>query len=885
MRSLRAWLLRLIGSFHKAQGEQDLAEELRSHLQMHIDENVRAGMSAEQARRDALIKLGGLEPTKEIYRERRGLPLLDTLLQDVRFAFRMLRKNPGFTSVAVLTLALGIGANTAIFSIVNTILFSPLPYKNSPRMIAVHTKTAMFPRFELACSWPAFQAIRDRAGALEGTAAYWVTERILTGEGQPAVLRVAAVSSDFFQLLGAAAMSGRLLSADDHKAGQHTVAVISDKLWRTRFSNDPAVLGHTLILDKQVYTVIAVAAKNLRYPDRTDIWVPLSLTPESAQNQTFFRLQVIGTLRQGETLERLQSRLAIIAQEFPRLAPQLGKDFKLVARPLLENTVGDARESYIVLLGATAFVLLIACANLTSLLLARGWARQRELAVRAALGASPGRLRRQCLVESCLLALLGGAAGIGIAAAGIQTFRAMAPIGTPRLEEITTDWTLLWFALLSSLVAGIAFGLVPSRHASLTAPTITLKETGSGSVGSFSRFGNALVVLEVALAFVLFAGSTLMVQTLAHLLRQNPGFRTEQVLTFDLPLPSAPTEKNKNALIDQQNEQLREIVEGLRRLPGVKNVVAADHGVLNGIRFAHSGLELEDAPSRKTALDQDVMERSVSPDYFRFLGIPLVRGREFNERDVRNAARVIVVNESMARRCWGTLDVLGKRISLSSSGTGHRQWNEVVGVVADVRDLDIQSNAEPEYFQALSQSTVSSFHLFVGTQTDPEALAPVISGQIWSHYPDQPMTHVATLRRTISESVGDQRLYTVLLGIFTGLGLSLALSGVYGVISYTVTRRTQEIGVRVALGARPSDVLRMVMRQGLMLIAIGAGIGLAAALVMTRLLAGQLYGVKPNDPATLLAAVLVILFVGGAACCIPALRAMRVDPMVALRYE
>lgn len=885
MRWLRACALRLAGMFRKQQRDLEFAAEIESHLQMHIEDNLRSGMSTDEARRTALIRLGGVEPAKELYRERRGLPLLETLYQDVRFAFRMLRKNPAFTSVAVLTLALGIGANTAISSIVNTILLRPLPYKNSARMIAVHTKTAMFPQFELASSWPAFRAIRDRAAALDGAAAYWVTERTLTGEGQPAVLDVAGVSSDFFQQLGGTAKNGRLLSEEDHKPGQDSVAVISDTLWRTRFSNDPAILGHKLILDKQVYTVVGVAAKSFRYPDRTDIWVPLSLTPEMEQNQTFFRLQVIGTLRNGETLERLQARLAIIAQEFPRLAPQLGKDFNLIAQPLLEKTVGDARESYLVLLGATAFVLLIACANLTSLLLARGWARHRELAVRAALGASAGRLRRQCLVESCLLALLGGAAGIGIAAAGVQAFRIMAPAGTPRVEEITTDWTLLWFALLTSLVAGLVFGLAPSRHASQTAPTKILKQTGLGSVGSFSKFGNALVVLEVALAFVLLAGSTLMVQTLAHLLRQNPGFRTEQVFTFDLPLSSSSAEKNQEALIDLQNEQLREIVEGVQRVPGVKNVVAADHGVLNGMRFAHSGLELEDAPSDKTALDQDVMERSVSPSYFRFLGIPLVRGREFNERDVRNAPKVIILNESMARKCWGTLDVLGKRISLSSSGKGHRQWNEVVGIVADVRDLDIQSNAEPEYFQALSQSSVPSFHLFVRTDKDPEALAAVISRQIGAKYPDQPMTHATTLRRTISESVGDQRLYTVLLAIFTVLGLSLALSGVYGVISYSVTRRTQEIGVRVALGAGPADVLRMVMRQGLALIATGAAIGLVAALAMTRLIAGELYGVKPNDPVTLLMAVFLILLVGSIACWIPARRAMRVDPIVALRYE
>jgi predicted permease len=885
MRSLRAWLLRLAGMFGKDNREKDLDQEMHSHLEMHIDDNVRAGMSAEQARREALTRLGGIEQTKELYRERRGLPLIETFLQDIRFGLRILRKNPGFTAVAVLTLALGIGANTAIFSVVNAVLLRPLPYKNSARMVAVHTKTAMFPQFELAASWPAFQAIRSRADALESAAAYWITQRTLTGDGEPAILKVAAVSSDFFAQLGAASENGRLLSEPDQRPGEDLVAVISDRLWRTHFATDPAISGRKLILDKQVYTIVGVAAQYFRYPDRADAWVPLSLTPDIAQNRTFFRFQLVGTLRNGESLDRLQAQLAIIAREFPKIEPRLGEDFKLTARPLLENTVGNARENYLVLLGATAFVLLIACANLTSLVLARGWGRHREMAMRAALGASSGRLQRQCVVESCLLALLGGAAGIGVAALGIKAFRAIAPAGTPRLDEITVDWTLLWFALGTSVVAGLIFGLVPSRHASRIAPIETIKDGGAGSVGNFSKFGNALVVLEVALAFVLLAGSTLMVQTLAHLLRQNPGFRTDRMLTFDLPQPSAPKEKSKDAFADQQIERLKEVSESVRRIPGVAEVAAADHGVLSGMRFAHSGLELEDAPLDKTLLQGDVIEQYVSPNYFRILGVPVIRGREFNERDVRNAPKVIIVNESMARKFWGTVDVLGKHISISGSGQRNREWNEVVGVAADVRDLDIQSRAEPEFFLPLLQRSAGSYHLFVRTEGDPDALATVISRHIWSSYPDQPLTHVTTLQRTIVESVGDQRLHTVLLAVFAAIGLTLALLGVYGVISYSVTRRTQEIGVRVALGAAPGDVLRMIMRHGLGLIALGALIGLAAALTMTRFIAGELYGIKPNDPVTLLMALLLILFVGGTACWIPARRAMRVDPIVALRYE
>ncbi|MCU1243529.1 MAG: hypothetical protein JWO71_4255 [Candidatus Acidoferrum typicum] len=684
---------------------------------------------------------------------------------------------------------------------------------------------------------------------------------------------------------GAKAEIGLFLSEVDYKSGQQLVTVISDRLWRTRFASDRTIVGRTVILDKLIYTVVGIAAKNLKPPDGADAWIPLSPTADMEQNHTFFMFQILGTLREGESRERLNAQLALIAEELVKLKPDLGKDLKITAQPLLEYSVGDARESYLVLLGATAFVLLIACANLTSLLLARGWGRHREMAMRAALGATSRRLQRQCLVESCLLGLLGGAVGIGVAILGVDAFRAMAPAGTPRLDEITTDWTLIWFSLAISLLAGLVFGAVPSRRAARIAPLEILKEGGSGSVGGFPKFGNALVVLEVALAFVLLTGSTLMLQTLAHLLRQNPGFRTENVLTFDLPQPPAPPEKNEQAFADTQIERISEICDNVGRVPGVEEVAAADHGVLSGMRFVHSGLELEDGPSDQSLLQGNVMERYVSPKYFRILSIPLVRGREFDQRDVRNAPKVIIVNESMARKYWGSLDVLGKRISISRAGKGKHEWNEIVGVAADVRDLDIQSKAEPEFFLPLLQRSARSYHLFVRTGGNPDALAKAVSRQIWGAYPDQPVTHATTLRTTISETIGDQRRHTILLGVFAAIGLSLALLGVYGVVSYSVSSRRQEIGVRVALGACTVDVVRMIMRQGVALIACGAAIGVAAAVAMTRFIAGELYEVKPNDPATLVIAFLLILLVGSAACWIPARRAMRVDPMVALRYE
>jgi len=679
------------------------------------------------------------------------------------------------------------------------------------------------------------------------------------------------------------------LSDQDQNAAEDRVAVISNTLWRTRFARDPAVIGRRLILDNKVYTVVGVAARGFAYPERADVWVPISLTSDIEQNPTFFTFDVLAKLRKGARLETLLAELASLAprleQQLAKDKPDLAGDYQITAETLLDNRVQDARRGYVVLLAAATLVLLIACSNLTSLLLARGWARHRELAMRAALGASPGRLRRQVLVESCLLAVLGGFAGMGLAAAGVQTFRAIAPPDTARLNEISLDWTLLWFALASSLLSGLLVGLAPARRAARMSPNELFKQgTGAGAARP-SRFGSALVVVEVALAFILLAGSTLMVQTLAHLLYQNPGFRTDHLLTFDLPQPPNWGEKDADRRDASQIARLKQIMAEVGRLPGVQDVAASDHGVLNGLEFSHAGIKLADVSPEKAGISEGIVSRYLSPGYFRMLGISLLRGRALEEHDARQSTKVALVDEAMAQKCWGTLDVVGKRISISKDEKGNPEWNEIVGVVANVRDLDIQREAQPEYFLALFQWGVSSHHLVVRTSTNPDALQDTISRQIWASFPDQPLTHVMTLARTIADSVGDQRLHTALLGIFAALGLAVALLGVYGVVSYSVARRTQEIGVRMALGAARADVLRMVLRQGLTLVAWGAATGAGGALAATRAIASELYGVTPTDPATFAAAIGLMLLVGCLACGIPARRAMRVDPLVALRYE
>ena len=865
-----------------------LSGELQQHLGEKIEELVAAGMSKEDATAAARRDFGNVTLIEEDSREVWQWPSIESFFADVRYAFRILRKNPGFTCVAILTLALGIGANSAIFSIVNAVILRPLPYIDSSRILTLHTKTAMFPNFTLGLSWPAFQAIRA-ASSIEEASACWETDRTLTGTNQPAVLSVAGVSSGFFEELGGRAEQGRLLSDQDQKAAQDRVAVISNTFWRTRFARDPAVIGRRLILDNKVYTVVGVAAKGFAYPERADVWVPISLASDIEQNPTFLTFDVLAKLRKGARLETLRAELATIAprleQQLAKDKPDLAGDYKITAETLLDNRVQDARQGYVVLLAAATLVLLITCSNLTSLLLARGWARHREMAMRAALGASSGRLRRQVLVESCLLAALGGLAGMGLAAVGVQVFCAIAPPDTARLNEISLDWTLLWFALASSLLSGLIVGLVPARRAARMSPNELFKQGTGAGAASPSRFGSALVVVEVALAFILLAGATLMVQTLAHLLYQNPGFRTDHLLTFDLPQPPNWDEKDADRHAASQIARMKQVMADVRRLPGVQDVAASDHGVLNGLEFSHAGIKLEGVSPEKAEISEGIVSRYLSPGYFRMLGISLLRGREFEEHDARQSNKVALVDEAMARKVWGTLDVVGKRISVSKDDKGNPEWNEIVGVVADVRDLDIQQEAQPEYFLALFQWGVGSHHLVVRTRTNPDALTDTISRQIWASFPDQPLTHVMTLTRTIADSVGNQRLHTALLGIFAAVGLAVALLGVYGVVSYSVARRTQEIGVRMALGAARADILRMVLRQGLFLVAWGAAIGTAGAFGATRAIASELYGVTPTDPATFAAAVLLMLLVGCLACWIPARRAVRVDPLIALRYE
>ena len=790
-------------------------------------------------------------------------------MNDLRFALRQLLKNPGFTAVAVLTLALGIGANTAIFSVINGVLLRPLPFKEPGQLVRLYESRPKVSLLQGPISPPTFLDWRQQNTVFEGMAAFHGGSLNLTGGGEPERLSATHVSVNLFALLGVKPMLGRTFGPDDEQ--ENKVVVLGDGFWRRRFGGDRALIGQTISLDKQSYTVVGVMPSSFRFPDQADLWVPLTFANDEAANRGSRFLRAVARLKPGISLAQAGAEMETIAR---RLGSQYeeNKDWGVHVLAIREEIVGNIRPALLVLFGAVGLVLLIACANVANLFLARSAARQREIAIRSALGAGRGRLIRQLLRESLLLSLIGGLLGLLLSVWGTALLGTLVPSELPGVRELGPDVRVLAFTLIVSLLTGTLFGLLPALQLSRVDLNESLKE-GRGSAGASHRLHGFLVVSEVALALMLLAGAGLLLKSFFQLKAVNPGFLPANVLTMQLSLP-----ESKYPQGHQQAAFFGQVVQNIEALPGVQSAGVAPtlplSGGLNSYGFSLDGRASQ--PGDNLSAEHD----SVTPRYFRALGIRLLQGRLFTDGDTASSPPVVIINETAARRFFPNENPLGRKVTIAGPEPG-----EIIGVVEDVKQYALTRESPPHMYSPQTQKPSSGMTLFVRTARTPMSLVSAVRQAVLAVDKDQPVSDVQTMDQVLSESLAQRRFTMLLLGIFGATALLLSAVGIYGVMAYSVTRRTGEIGIRMALGAQRADILGLVFRQGGRLIALGLAVGLLGGLVLTRFLGSMLFGVTAHDPATFAAIAVLLAGVALLACWLPARRAARVDPMVALRAE
>ncbi len=810
---------------------------------------------------------------------------MNALWQDLKFGARVLRKSPAFVAIAVLTLALGVGANTAIFSVVNAVLLRPLDFKDPGRIVQISGFDEKRGVSGGAFSYPCFLFVGEHVTSFESFAVSASDTFNLSGAGEAAQVQAGRVSSSFFDVIGVRPEIGRGFLPGESQQGAAPVAVLGFSLWRDRFGSDPKVLGRRLSLDSLSYTVVGIFTSELDVPfNGTDVWVPrpyeFSLFPPERISTGSGYLYGYARLKPGVTLAQAQTELKTIASAYQKAFPSntdAGLGGALVPVSLSESTVGGVRETLWVLLGAVGFVLLIACANVANLLLVRAAGRGKEMAVRAAIGATRFRLAQQFLTEGILLALLGGGLGVLLAAWGVQYLSKMQDIPLPRTTAISVDTRVLLFSLGVSLLTGILFSLVPTWRSSRIDLIEALKESSRGSSTGprRNRLGAVLIVAELALSVVLLTGAGLLLRSFVRLLHVNLGFAPENVLTFRISLPTT-----KYPQPFQRTAFYRDLRERIAALPPVRSVTTAFMVPPNSVFFAPFLAEgmSPDIPRGQRPV---AIWNSISPSYFQTLGIPLLRGRILTDGDGENMADVIIISESLAKHYWPNQDPLGRHIQVARQRTP----SEIVGVAADVHNQGVGNNPGEELYTPLPQRPWSTMTVVVKTSGDPMQILSAVRSAVAAVDRDQPITEIQTLDSSLSDSVAQQRLSAFLLGIFAAVALVLAAVGIYGVTSYTIAQRTQEIGIRIALGAQARDVLLLVLGFGARLAAAGVIMGIAAAIALTRLMENLLFNTSPTDPGTLAAVSVTLVGVALLACYIPAQRATKVDPVVALRSE
>lgn len=875
-RRIHWWLIRFVGLFVPARLRADWRHEWESELQHH-ESLLRQWRHSDAQERRALLRhsLGSFRDALWLQPKR----LEEDMMQDLWFGLRLLAKKPGFTLLAVLTLALGIGANTALFSVVNTVLLRPLPYPNSDRLVMAYLSNPQGQK-QANLGMADFLAVRERNQSFEQVATFSYAQFAFTGGERPEQVSGAWVSAEFFATLGVAPAQGHAYQAEDERPENVRKVVISDAFWRQRLAADAAVIGKTITLDGAAHLVIGVMPQNFHFPltPGAELWPVRAIRPATSRPPYFNRC--FGRLKPGVSEPQAQADLSAIAAQVQRQFPE-SPFGAMTTRPLLASVVGDVRQALLLMLGAVAFVLLIASVNVANLQLVRAASREREMAVRLAIGANRWRIVRQLLTESLLLAAMGGVAGWVLAFWGVELFRAFDPLGLPRLQEVSLDGRVLGFTLLAALASGLLFGLAPAWQSSRMNLNESLKEGGrAGSEGrGRRRLRGALVVAEVALTLVLLAGAGLLLRSFLRLQEVNPGFQPQGVLTAQVSLPRARYGEEQKII-----SFYRELMVRTKNLPGVQAVGISMSLPPNLLEisnpFAVEGQPLPPGQTRPLA-----EEMTISPDYFTALGVPLLRGRFFTDADKEN---ILIINEAMARRYFPNEDPVGKRLQTGDPAP-NSPWETIVGVAGNVKYTGLDADEAPTMYVPYTTpgwaSWSRSMYLVVRTAGEPLGLAAALRQEVNALDRDLPLTNVRAMEQVIHESVAEPRFRTSLLGLFALVAVLLAGIGLYGVISYAVTERTHEIGIRLALGAQGSDVLRLVVKQGMWLTGVGLALGLTASLALTRMMKTLLFGISTTDPLTFGGITLLLTFVALAACWIPARRATKVDPLIALRHD
>ncbi|HEV2490072.1 MAG TPA: ABC transporter permease [Candidatus Acidoferrales bacterium] len=898
---LKEFASRIRGLFSSRRDDREFTAELDAHLSLLTEENIRRGMSPAEARRQAHIRLGGSAQLRETNRELRSLPFFETLWQDLRFSSRLLCKNPGFTAIAVLTLALGIGANTAIFSVVDAVLLRPLPFTQPSRLIALHEGLPKMGYPKMGFSPPDLAVFAREQKSFSAIGSFQNEHVNISGHGEPVRVMAARISASLLPMLGAQPVLGRTIAPEEDVPG-HNVVLLGYGLWQRRYGGDRNILGQNIQLDRQPYTIIGVMPQNFEFPlagpeengSPADLWLPMAFTPTDMQDWggSYFT-SVLGQLRSGVTLHQARDEAAqlsdVIVNSYPPALKNTirGARLEVLEVPFQQDVVGSVRTLLLVLMAAVAFVLLIACANVATLLVSRAAARQKEIAVRIALGATRLRLVRQMLTESLLLALGGGAFGLFLAFWAKDFILALVPPSIALPRHVPLHGGVLVFALISSIAAAVLFGLAPAFQVASASMHSSLQEGGrSATLGrSRHRLQGFFVVVEFALAMILLVGAGLLIRSFGNLLITNPGFRPGNVLTLNISLP-----RQAYSRAAQLQDFYKQLLDRVSNLPGVQTAALSSDLPLNAHEMV--AFNIEGRPASEGQTPEAICQSWLQGDYFQTMGIPLLQGRGFTPEDRLGSQFVAIMSLSAARKFWPGQNPLGKRIKWGVNGP----WQTVVGVVGDVSEQSFDEPQLPHVYRPynqvdagfLEQDPFSDWHamnISLRTHADPASLASAVLAQVNSLDPDLAVPAIRTMTQVIRSSFSGPEFNTVLLGALAGLALFLAAIGIYGVLAYVVAQQAHEIGIRMALGANPRNVLRLVLGRGVRLVGIGAAFGLAAAVGLTRLMKGLLYGVSAMDPSTFIAVVALLVAVALLASYIPARRAMRVDPMTALRYE